>query len=48
MENEILKINILSITISGLLMLVSGAVLYFFLIYGTSDSINWAHEGFLI
>lgn len=30
MENEILKINILSITISGLLMLVSGAVLYYF------------------
>lgn len=30
MESEILKINILSITISGLLMLVSGMILYFF------------------
>ena len=30
MENELLKINILSITISGLLMLISGAALYYF------------------
>lgn len=30
MENELLKINILSITISGLLMMVSGIALYLF------------------
>ncbi len=30
MENEILKINILSITISGLLMLIAGVFLYYF------------------
>ncbi len=30
MENEILKINILSITISGLLMMLAGIVLYYF------------------
>ena len=30
MENEILKINILSIAISGLLMLIAGIVLYYF------------------
>lgn len=30
MENEILKINILSIAISGFLMLMAGAVLYYF------------------
>ena len=30
MENEILKINILSISISGLLMLITGLVLYYF------------------
>jgi len=30
MENEILKINILAIAISGLLMLAAGVVLYYF------------------
>jgi len=30
MENEILKINILSIAISGLLMLIAGICLYYF------------------
>ncbi|MCK5165465.1 MAG: hypothetical protein KAQ72_17225 [Desulfobacula sp.] len=30
MENEILKINILAIAISGLLMLVAGVCLYYF------------------
>lgn len=30
MENEILKINILSIAVSGLLMLAAGIILYYF------------------
>ena len=30
MENEILKINVLSIAISGFLMLVAGIILYYF------------------
>ena len=30
MNNDILKINILSIALSGLIMMVSGGVLYFF------------------
>ncbi len=37
MENEILKINILSIAISGLLMLAAGVILYYFKDYLTGN-----------
>lgn len=41
MENEILKINILSIAVSGLLMLFSGIGLYYFKLAFTSGGIRY-------
>lgn len=41
MENEILKINILSIAVSGLLMFFSGLVLYFLKSGFISDNIRY-------
>lgn len=41
MENEILKINILAITISGFLMMLAGVVLYYFKDILTGGSIRF-------